>query len=63
MASESLPTGWQLARLGDLGEVNRGRSRHRPQYAEHLYGGCYPFIQTGDIKNSRWAADDLPADI
>ena len=32
--------------------MNRGRSRHRPRYAEHLYGGPYPFIQTGDIKAS-----------
>jgi type I restriction enzyme S subunit len=43
---------WQTKRLGELGEVNRGRSRHRPRYAEHLYGGTYPFIQTGDIKAS-----------
>ena len=41
-----------MVNLGDLGEVNRGRSRHRPRYAEHLYGGPYPFIQTGDIKAS-----------
>ena len=41
-----------MAKLGDLGEVNRGRSRHRPRYAEHLYGGPYPFIQTGDIRTS-----------
>lgn len=43
---------WPLVTLNDLGEVNRGRSRHRPRYAEHLYGGAYPFIQTGDIKAS-----------
>ena len=41
---------WRAVRLGDLGEVNRGRSRHRPRNAPHLYGGPYPFIQTGDIK-------------
>ena len=46
------PYGWKLVRLHDLGEVNRGRSRHRPRYAEHLYGGPYPFIQTGDVKAS-----------
>jgi len=46
------PKGWQLVKLGDLGEVNRGRSRHRPRYAEHLYGGPYPFVQTGDIRES-----------
>ena len=43
---------WQRVKLGDLGEVNRGRSRHRPRDASHLYGGVYPFIQTGDIKAS-----------
>jgi len=53
MATNSyLPDGWQLVKLRALGEVNRGRSRHRPRYAEHLYGGPYPFIQTGDIKAS-----------
>jgi type I restriction enzyme S subunit len=46
------PEGWKLAKLDDLGEVNRGRSRHRPRHAPHLYGGPYPFIQTGDIKAS-----------
>jgi type I restriction enzyme, S subunit len=49
---DSLPAHWRIVRLADLGEVNRGRSRHRPRYAEHLYGGPYPFIQTGDIKAS-----------
>ncbi|HEX5397494.1 MAG TPA: restriction endonuclease subunit S [Verrucomicrobiae bacterium] len=43
---------WRKVRFGELGEVNRGRSRNRPRYAEHLYGGPYPFIQTGDIKAS-----------
>ncbi|MEZ8127968.1 restriction endonuclease subunit S [Enterovibrio norvegicus] len=43
---------WKEVTLSDLGEVARGRSRHRPRYAEHLYGGDYPFIQTGDVKAS-----------
>lgn len=30
----------------------RGRSRHRPRNAPFLYGGDYPFVQTGDIRNS-----------
>ncbi|UTV38020.1 restriction endonuclease subunit S [Ensifer adhaerens] len=30
----------------------RGRSRHRPRNAPFLYGGIYPFVQTGDIRNS-----------
>ena len=30
----------------------RGKSKHRPRNAKHLYGGKYPFIQTGDIRNA-----------
>nr|MBF0682422.1 restriction endonuclease subunit S [Pseudomonas sp.] len=43
---------WREVGLSDLGQVARGRSKHRPRYAEHLYGGQYPFIQTGDVKAS-----------
>lgn len=39
--------------LPELGELNRGKSKHRPRDAAHLYGGPYPFLQTGDIKNAR----------
>ncbi len=38
--------------LDQLGEVARGRSRHRPRDAAHLYGGPYPFVQTGDVKKA-----------
>lgn len=44
-----LPSGWCWATLGSLGDLDRGRSRHRPRNAAHLYGGPYPFIQTGDV--------------
>lgn len=47
---EALPPGWCLAQLDQLGTVERGRSRHRPRNAPHLYGGPYPFVQTGDVK-------------
>lgn len=30
----------------------RGKSKHRPRNDPSLYGGPYPFIQTGDIRNS-----------
>ena len=43
---------WTPRTLDELGYVGRGRSRHRPRDADHLYGGPYPFIQTGDIKHS-----------
>lgn len=48
-----LPTGWTWARLRDLGELDRGKSRHRPRNDPRLYGGPYPFVQTGDIRRSR----------
>lgn len=48
-----IPIGWQVRRFDSLGELNRGKSKHRPRYAKHLYGGNYPFIQTGDIKSSQ----------
>ena len=44
------PVDWTPFRLDDLGFVGRGRSRHRPRDDESLYGGVYPFFQTGDIK-------------
>ncbi len=40
----------KTTRLDDLGFVSRGRSRHRPRNDVSLYGGDYPFFQTGDIK-------------
>jgi type I restriction enzyme S subunit len=40
----------KTTRLDDLGFVSRGRSRHRPRNDATLYGGEYPFFQTGDIK-------------
>ncbi len=40
----------ELKSLDEIGFIGRGKSRHRPRNAEHLYGGIYPFIQTGDIK-------------
>jgi type I restriction enzyme S subunit len=41
---------WQPRKLDELGFVGRGKSRHRPRNAAFLYGGRYPFFQTGDIK-------------
>lgn len=41
---------WKPCKLDELGFVGRGKSRHRPRNAEFLFGGPYPFFQTGDIK-------------
>lgn len=42
--------GWNEHKLDELGKVGRGKSKHRPRNDASLYGGKYPFIQTGDIK-------------
>jgi len=47
-----LPERWCWCWLSEIGYMNRGKSRHRPRNAPHLYGGKYPFIQTGDIAQS-----------
>lgn len=43
---------WSYKRLDELGTVARGKSKHRPRNDPCLYGGKYPFIQTGDVKNA-----------
>jgi type I restriction enzyme S subunit len=45
--------GWQQKTLEEIAMTfGRGKSKHRPRNAPHLYGGQYPFIQTGDIRNA-----------
>ena len=44
---------WKEYKLTEVGTLQRGRSRHRPRYAFHLYGGAYPFIQTGQIREAK----------
>lgn len=41
--------GWKKNKLGNLGSLERGRSKHRPRNDPRLFGGSYPFIQTGDV--------------
>jgi len=43
---------WEVRRLEELGDLDRGRSQHRPRNAPELLGGPYPLIQTGDVANS-----------
>ncbi|TPO04974.1 hypothetical protein FJ987_26480, partial [Mesorhizobium sp. CU2] len=38
--------------MGVCREFGRGKSRHRPRNDPRLYGGPYPFIQTGDISRA-----------
>lgn len=46
------PMGWQVKKLGEVGNFARGVSKHRPRNAPELLGGDMPLIQTGDISNS-----------
>lgn len=46
------PKGWQERKLGNIGNLDRGISKHRPRNAPELLGGEYPLIQTGDVANS-----------
>ena len=47
-----LPEGWVWASLPQLGELNRGKSKHRPRNDKRLFNGLYPFIQTGEVKKA-----------
>ena len=44
--------GWPVARLSELGELNRGVSKARPRNSPDLLGGPYPLVQTGEVTNS-----------
>ncbi len=46
------PKGWEIKKLGEVGSLERGKSKHRPRNAPELLGGEYPLIQTGDISNA-----------
>jgi len=43
---------WEKKTLAQISKTfGRGKSKHRPRNWAGLYGGNYPFIQTGDIRN------------
>lgn len=48
--NDDLRPDWSYKKLNELGFVGRGRSRHRPRNEPSLYGGPYPFFQTGAVK-------------
>jgi len=50
---ENKGDGWEEKTLKEISDIfGRGRSMNRPRNDPKLYGGKYPFIQTGDIRNS-----------
>lgn len=42
---------WPIKKLSEVGQLDRGVSKHRPRNAPELLGGPYPLVQTGDIAN------------
>jgi type I restriction enzyme S subunit len=45
--------GWAEKTLKEASlDFGRGKSKHRPRNDVSLYGGEYPFVQTGDVRNS-----------
>ena len=44
---------WKYIKLSCLGELARGKSKHRPRNDRKLFeNGKYPFVQTGDVKKA-----------
>lgn len=43
--------GWPIKRLGDVGTLDRGVSKHRPRNAPELLDGVHPLVQTGEVSN------------
>ncbi|MHC5774446.1 restriction endonuclease subunit S [Nostoc sp.] len=49
---DGIPEGWKFKKLEELGLLGRGKSKHRPRNEPSLYGGKFPFIQTGEVKEA-----------
>lgn len=49
---------WEYKTLDELGEVSRGKSKHRPRDDKRLFGGAYPFIQTAEVKAANFYIND-----
>ena len=48
-SSGLLPGNWEVTSLANIASVERGRFAHRPRNDPRLYGGEFPFAQTGDV--------------
>ena len=47
-----IPQHWQVLKIKYITKIVRGQFSHRPRNDPKLYGGRYPFIQTGDVANA-----------
>ncbi|WP_273151239.1 restriction endonuclease subunit S, partial [Methylophaga thiooxydans] len=44
------PKGHLYTYLSNIGDLGRGKSKHRPRNDPKLFGGQYPFLQTAEVK-------------
>lgn len=47
-----VPKGWEVKKLKDIADIQRGKFGHRPRNDERFYNGEYPFVQTNDVVES-----------
>lgn len=47
-----VPIGWEVKKLKDIAQIQRGKFGHRPRNDERFYNGDFPFVQTGDVVES-----------
>ena len=50
-----IPAHWDVKRINQTSEILRGKFTHRPRNDPSLYGGDWPFIQTGDVARAQKA--------
>ena len=46
-----VPQSWEVAKLEDVAQIERGKFTQRPRNDPRFYGGTTPFVQTGDISS------------
>ena len=50
-ALPNIPNSWKYVALSQLGDLGRGKSKHRPRNDAKLFeDGKYPFLQTSEVK-------------
>ena len=50
----TIPKEWKYVALSKLGDLGRGKSKHRPRNDPKLFeGGKYPFLQTSEVKTAK----------
>ena len=47
-----VPVGWEVKKIKNIAQIQRGKFGHRPRNDERFYNGDFPFVQTGDVVES-----------